>query len=72
MQRTMTDEIRHAVRVAMADKKLTQGELAKRAGITPVHLSRMMQGDRSNVPEAWQKVFDELGLELTVKNRGER
>ena len=67
---TMTDEIRHAVKVALAQKRLTQGQVAERVGITPQHLSRMMQGDRSNVPEAWQKVFDELGLELSVRSKG--
>ncbi len=69
--RTMTDEIRHAVKVALAQKRLTQGELAQRIGVSPVHLSRMMKGKRSSVPEAWQRVFDELGLELTVKAKGE-
>ena len=72
MQRTMTDEIRHAVKVTLAKRKLTQWELAEKIGITPQHLSRMMQGERSNVPEAWQKVFNELGLELVVKPKGER
>ena len=72
MQHTMTDEIRHAVKVTLAKRKLTQLELAQKVGITPQHLSRMMQGERSNVPDAWQKVFDELGLELVVKPREER
>lgn len=67
MEHAMTDEIRHAVKAALVQRRLTQGQLAERIGITPQHLSRMMQGQRSNVPEAWQKVFDELGLELTVR-----
>jgi transcriptional regulator with XRE-family HTH domain len=66
----MTDDIRHAVKVALASHRLSQFELAKRAGLTPQHFSRMMRGKSSNVPDAWQKVFDELGLELTVKEKG--
>jgi transcriptional regulator with XRE-family HTH domain len=68
----MNDEIRHAVKVALAKRKLTQGQLAQRVGITPQHFSRMMRGESSNVPEAWQRVFDELGLELTVREKGDR
>jgi transcriptional regulator with XRE-family HTH domain len=69
MQHSMTDEIRHAVKVELAKKRLTQAQLAEQIGVTPQHFSRMMQGVSSNVPDAWQKVLDKLGLELTVKQK---
>lgn len=69
---SMTDEIRQAVKIELVKKRMTQGELAERAGITPQHFSRMMQGSSSNVPESWQRVFDELGLELVVQPKGHR
>ena len=67
MQRDMTDEIRHAVRVELARGRLTQGQLADRVGVSPQQLSRMMQGKSEGSVKAWQRVFDELGLELTVR-----
>lgn len=66
----MTEDIRQAVRIELVKRKMTQGALAEQAGITPQHLSRMMQGSTSNVPESWQHVFDVLGLEIIVKPKG--
>jgi transcriptional regulator with XRE-family HTH domain len=71
MRTVMTDDIRHAVKVELAKRKLTQGELAKGVGITVQQLSRMMQGKSAKVPDSWQSVFDFLGLELVVKAKSE-
>jgi DNA-binding Xre family transcriptional regulator len=51
--RDAISDIRRAVKVELVKRKLTQGELAKRIGITPQHLSLMMQGERSYIPGAW-------------------
>lgn len=67
---TMTGHIREEVRVAMVRQHVTQGELAERLGITRQHLSAMLTGRRSRLPDAWAKVLDELGLELVVRAKG--
>ena len=69
---TMTEHIREEVRVAMVRQHVTQGELAERLGITRQHLSAMLTGRRSRLPDAWAKVLDELGLELIVRQRDAR
>ncbi len=66
---TMTEHIRDEVRVAMVRRHVTQGEIAERLGISRQHLSAMLSGRRSRLPDAWEKLLDELGLELVVKPR---
>jgi DNA-binding phage protein len=68
---SMTDDIRQAVRIELVKRRMTQTGLAEQAGITPQHLSRMMQGDSSNIPGSWEKVFDTLGLEVVVRPKQE-
>jgi len=67
---TMTEHIRDEVRVAMVRRHVTQGEIAERLGISRQHLSAMLSGRRSRLPDAWEKLLDELGLELVVRPRG--
>ena len=55
----------------MVRQHVTQGELAERLGITRQHLSAMLTGRRSRLPDAWAKVLDELGLELVVRQRAD-
>jgi transcriptional regulator with XRE-family HTH domain len=66
---TMTEHIRDEVRVAMVRRHVTQGEIAERLGISRQHLSAMLSGRRSRLPDAWEKLLDELGLELVVRPR---
>ena len=66
---TMTEHIRDEVRVAMVRRHVTQGEIAERLGISRQHLSAMLGGRRSRLPDAWEKLLDELGLELVVRPR---
>lgn len=66
----MTDHIREEVRVAMLRQGVTQAALAERLGLSRQHVSAMLHGRRSNLPEAWEKLLDELGLELIVRRRG--
>jgi ribosome-binding protein aMBF1 (putative translation factor) len=66
---TMTEQIREAVRVELAKRKWSQSELARRIDKTPQFISQIMGSERGDVPDYWQSIFDELGLELTVKNK---
>jgi transcriptional regulator with XRE-family HTH domain len=67
----MTNEIRKAVKVKLAEREMTQEQLAEKVSITRQQLSRMMQGKSALVPKSWQDIFDELGFELTLKPKGE-
>lgn len=67
----VTDEIRQLVRHMLAEKGMTQFELARRIGMSPQQLSRLLQGDSGKIPVGWQKVFRELGIELTAKTRSD-
>ena len=67
---TMTEQIREAVRIELAKRKWSQSELARRIEKSPQFISQIMGNDRGDVPEYWQNIFDELGLELMVKAKG--
>ena len=67
----MNEKIRKGVKVALAQNGMTQSQLATEVGLTPQYLSQIMTGQRGDVPEAWQKIFDRLGLELVVREKAE-
>ena len=58
----MTDQIREEVRVAMARRALNNRKLAQEAKVSEQHLSKMLRGEASELPDAWRKVLDHLGL----------
>lgn len=59
------------MRVALARKDLNQSELAERIGVSKQYLNAYMTGKAGHIPRLWSKVFEELGLELTVAPRKE-
>ena len=63
----MNEQIREGVRIALAKRNMNRVELARAVGVSPQYLSQILNGQRGDVPEAWQRIFDELGLELVVK-----
>lgn len=67
----MNDHIREAVRVELARRRSNQTRLAQQVGVTPQYISDIMSGKSGNVPSVWGRIFDELGLELTVKSKPE-
>lgn len=67
----MNDHIRKEVRIAMIRAGVTQTELANKLGLSRQHLNHLLTGHRGKLPDAWGKLFDELGLELTVKPKHE-
>lgn len=50
----------------MKQRELTQSELAQRLGMTQPALAKMLTGRTGQVPESWQRVLDELGLQLVA------
>ncbi len=67
MIHSMNDQIRQEVRVALARANKKQSRLAKDLGISQQYLSTYLSGKAGNIPNLWQKVFDELELELIVR-----
>jgi len=62
----MNERIREAVRVELARRKSNQARLADEVGVSRQYISDLMSGRSGNVPGVWERIFDELGLELTV------
>lgn len=63
---SVTDEIRAIVKELMYERRITQVQLAEKLGVTPQALNRTLN-ERGKVPGLWRGIFDELGLEVTVK-----
>lgn len=64
---TVNDDIRAAVRVELARRGESQAKLAARVGVSPQYLSDVMRARAGNVPAVWQRILDELDLELVVR-----
>ena len=60
----MTDDVREAVRIQMAKRNWRQKDLAGDTGVSKQYLSQMLSGKAGNTPDAWEKVFQSLGLRL--------
>ena len=63
----MNKTIRAAVKQVITEQDKTQAELAETIGVSRQYVSHMLRGERGDVPASWQKMLDELGLELTVQ-----
>ncbi|WP_229776532.1 helix-turn-helix domain-containing protein [Deinococcus ruber] len=60
----MNDRVREAVKLAMKERDMSQGKLAARLDVERPSVTRLLSGTSGKVPELWQKILDELGLEL--------
>ena len=67
---TVNERIRQAVRVELAKRDSTQARLAQKIGVSRQHVNNVMRARAGNVPTVWQRIFDELDLELTVRPKG--
>lgn len=67
----MNDDIRRAVRVRLAERNWRQADLARKLGMKPQYLSKLLTGDAGKIPTSWQRVFDELGLELVARKKAD-
>ena len=47
------------------DKSWTQGQLARRAGITQKYMSELMNGHRMGTLAMWQRLLDILEVKVT-------
>ena len=66
---TMNDQIRKVVSIELAKRGMNQADLADKLNISKQHLSRMVMGKSSGLPKTWEKVLDELELNLLVVPR---
>ncbi|WP_293914495.1 XRE family transcriptional regulator [Deinococcus sp.] len=65
----MTDlehSLESALKEQMRRKGLTNAELARRLGVKPPHVSRVLSRQSGRIPESLADVLTELGLKLTV------
>ena len=67
----MNTTIREAVFLELRRRKMTQKDLSERTGISNSYISRLLNGDVEGGREAWESIFNELGLELTVVPKGQ-
>ena len=66
---TVNERIREAVRVELARRDTNQAQLAEKVGVTRQYVNNVMRARAGNVPGVWQRIFDELGLELVVQRK---
>lgn len=66
----MTDKVREVVRVELARRQLKQTELADKIGKSRQYVNAAIQGRAADMPEIWQQILDELGLELIAVPKG--
>ncbi len=64
---TVNDSIRQAVRVELAKRDQKQIQLAERVGVTRQYLNDVLRGKSALVPAVWQRILDDLDLELVVR-----
>jgi transcriptional regulator with XRE-family HTH domain len=65
----MNKSIRTDVGNAMTKQNINQSQLAQRIGVTRQYLNNYLNGKAGDVPRLWQKIFDELDLELVTKGK---
>jgi transcriptional regulator with XRE-family HTH domain len=66
---SMNKSIRTDVGNAMTKQNINQSQLAQRIGVTRQYLNNYLNGKAGDVPRLWQKIFDELDLELVTKGK---
>lgn len=67
----MNDRIRRAVRVSLAERDMTQADLARTVGMKPQYVSELLTGKAGKIPTAWTRVLDALDLELVAVKKSE-
>ena len=66
----VNQQIRGAAWSAFRKQGLTQKSLAERVGMTQPAVGRILNGERKGDPDSWQRILDELGLELVAVPKG--
>lgn len=70
MKTTMNLKVRETVKQQMRERNISQTMLADKVAMSRVNLVRLLSGRSGQVPEGWQKVLDELELELIAVPKG--
>ena len=68
----VNDKVRQAVRIELARRDSNQAKLADRIGVSRQYVSDVMRGKAGRVPAVWQKILDDLGLEVVVRPKEAR
>lgn len=66
----MNKQVRDAARKVFGERSFTQKSLAERVGMSQPAVGRILNGDRKGDPDSWQRILDELGLELVAVPKG--
>lgn len=66
----MNDRIRRAVRISLAERDMTQADLARDTGMKPQYVSELLTGKAGKIPTSWTRVLDALDLELVAVKKG--
>ena len=62
----MNEQVRDAVKKAMSQREISQGELARQLEVDRPSITRLLSGASGKVPKLWQEVLDALDLELVA------
>lgn len=65
----MDDRIRKALLKAMSEQGVSQADLARRMGVQPQSITKLLSGERGKVPQSVLRALDTLGLELVVREK---
>ena len=68
----MTDEIREVIRIELARRNWNKTKLSDETGLSRQYISELVNGKAGTLSPAWERIFEALGLELSVKPKEER
>ena len=60
----MTGEIRKQIKQALAERGMSQVELARLSGIREDYVSKILRGERVSVPKDFAAILDTLNFQL--------
>jgi transcriptional regulator with XRE-family HTH domain len=60
----MIMELRTAVRLRIRNGEITERGLARRVGVSQVHIHNVLKGARAMTPALADKILDDLGISL--------
>ena len=61
----MTKELGKRIRTERIDKKMTQEELAERAGLHPTYIGQVERGEKSLTITSLEKIVERLGISFS-------
>ncbi|QBY06490.1 XRE family transcriptional regulator (plasmid) [Deinococcus metallilatus] len=68
----MNEDVRAFVKQVMLEQDMSQGELARRTGLARPAVTRLLNGTVGKIPENWQRILDELGIEIIAVKKSDR